>query len=418
MHEKNAAHMFGEQQKKNAGVAIMMESYEVALIGFSRSEVATFETFFRLVSSRRPRPFRVTTQISGAHAVMVCTNETVDIERAFAEATAAQPVIAVGARRVANVWRQLDRPINLNAVLVTLDAAVVAETSPPRAAATIAPPPARVAPPPAALVPNAPLPNRSQFHSPAPQQRGDLDSATSTPASPAHALPQPPERKPVQLAPPVAPVSSAAASSNNVAAFARTMPTSTRAIAPATSTAPSPKTESPSDGIGASRVSILVVDDSDVALKFIHSRLSAFGFHVDKCTSGEEALVRVSDGRYQFVFLDVMMEGLDGYQTCKAIKGRRYPRGQTPVVVMLTSRGGTIDKVRGTFAGCDGYLTKPLDETKMLKILLKHDPNIGESISTMAPNTIAAPAPATIQSRESTGDPLAASYASLRDRAR
>jgi two-component system, cell cycle response regulator len=91
---------------------------------------------------------------------------------------------------------------------------------------------------------------------------------------------------------------------------------------------------------------ILVVDDSDVALKFIHSRLSAFGFSVDLASSGEEALVRVSENEYSFVFLDVMMHGLDGYQTCKAIKKRKFENGRAPVVVMLTSRGGTVDKVR------------------------------------------------------------------------
>jgi CheY-like chemotaxis protein len=116
------------------------------------------------------------------------------------------------------------------------------------------------------------------------------------------------------------------------------------------------------------------------------------------------------------VFLDVMMEGLDGYQTCKAIKGRRYPGGKAPAVVMLTSRGGTIDKVRGTFAGCDAYLTKPLDEAKMLKVLLKFDPTLGNNVSTLASPTII-DAPRAV-ARASGDNPLAASYANLADRAK
>jgi two-component system, cell cycle response regulator len=132
----------------------------------------------------------------------------------------------------------------------------------------------------------------------------------------------------------------------------------------------------------ASGANVLVVDDSDVALKFIRNRLSAFGFNVDLASSGEEALVRVSENLYSFVFLDVMMEGLDGYQTCKAIKKRKFQNGHSPVVIMLTSRGGTVDKVRGTFAGCDAYLTKPLDETKMLRVLLKHDAALSGQIET------------------------------------
>jgi two-component system, cell cycle response regulator len=72
----------------------------------------------------------------------------------------------------------------------------------------------------------------------------------------------------------------------------------------------------------------------------------------------------------------VMMEGLDGYQTCRAIKQRKYSDGKPPVVVMLTSRGGTIDKIRGTLAGCDAYLTKPLNERDLIAVLAKHDRNV------------------------------------------
>jgi two-component system, cell cycle response regulator len=121
---------------------------------------------------------------------------------------------------------------------------------------------------------------------------------------------------------------------------------------------------------------ILVVDDSDIALKFMRNRLSRFGFHADLVNSGEEALGRLSAKSYKFVFLDVMMEGLDGYQTCRAIKQRKYADGKPPVVVMLTSRGGTIDKIRGTLAGCDAYLTKPLNERDLIAVLAKHDRSI------------------------------------------
>jgi two-component system, cell cycle response regulator len=118
---------------------------------------------------------------------------------------------------------------------------------------------------------------------------------------------------------------------------------------------------------------ILVVDDSDIALKFMRNRLTRFGFRTDLVNSGEEALGRLNLRPYKFVFLDVMMEGLDGYQTCRAIKQRKYTEGKPPVVVMLTSRGGTIDKIRGTLAGCDAYLTKPLNERDLIAVLAKHD---------------------------------------------
>ena len=121
---------------------------------------------------------------------------------------------------------------------------------------------------------------------------------------------------------------------------------------------------------------ILVVDDSDIALKFMRNRLTRFGFRTDLANSGEEALGRLGVRPYKFVFLDVMMDGLDGYQTCRAIKQRKYGDEKPPVVVMLTSRGGTIDKIRGTLAGCDAYLTKPLNERDLIAILSKHDRSV------------------------------------------
>lgn len=124
---------------------------------------------------------------------------------------------------------------------------------------------------------------------------------------------------------------------------------------------------------------ILVVDDSDIALKFMQNRLTRYGFRAELVKSGEEALTRVATESYKFVFLDVMMEGLDGYQTCRAIKQRKYTSGKAPVVVMLTSRGGSIDKIRGGLAGCDAYLTKPLNEAELLKVLSKYDSQVERS---------------------------------------
>lgn len=119
---------------------------------------------------------------------------------------------------------------------------------------------------------------------------------------------------------------------------------------------------------------ILVVDDSDVALRFMQTRLRRFGFKVHLARSGEEALERLLERQFEFVFLDVMMQGMDGYQACKSIKRAPCPPGRrTPVVVMLTSRASAVDKIRGTLAGCDAYLTKPLVEDELVRVIGEHD---------------------------------------------
>ena len=117
---------------------------------------------------------------------------------------------------------------------------------------------------------------------------------------------------------------------------------------------------------------MLVIDDSKLAQDFMRNYLARFGFDVDVASNGEEALVRVREVGYDLVFIDVMMDGLDGYQTCKMIKQRKYLDSHPPIAVMLTSRGGTIDKIRGSLAGCDAYLTKPVQGPELVKVLGKH----------------------------------------------
>ncbi|MGE0329289.1 MAG: response regulator [Ramlibacter sp.] len=129
----------------------------------------------------------------------------------------------------------------------------------------------------------------------------------------------------------------------------------------------------------ASDDGILVVDDSETALHFMQNRLRRFGFTAELVHSGEEALERIAKKPYRFVFLDVMMEGMDGYQACRSIKQRYYPDGKPPVVVMLTSRTGTIDKAKGKLAGCDAYLSKPLTERDLALVLTKFDVEIQRS---------------------------------------
>lgn len=139
---------------------------------------------------------------------------------------------------------------------------------------------------------------------------------------------------------------------------------------PAVKRAPDPQPEAPPDD------GILVVDDSDTALHFMQNLLRRVGFQAELVRSGEEAIDALSKRPYKFVFLDITMKGMDGYQTCRAIKQRKYPDGRAPVIVMLTSRSGTLDKMRGTLAGADAYMVKPLEERELINILAKYDRSV------------------------------------------
>lgn len=118
--------------------------------------------------------------------------------------------------------------------------------------------------------------------------------------------------------------------------------------------------------------SVLVVDDNLTVREFMKSKLAAFNFNVDYAENGEQAIGFTGQKHYTCVFLDVIMPGIDGYQVCKLIKANRS--AQKTAVVMLTSKDSPFDKIRGSMSGCDAYLTKPVDEEKLLETIAKFLP--------------------------------------------
>jgi len=144
----------------------------------------------------------------------------------------------------------------------------------------------------------------------------------------------------------------------------------TRTPAPKPAPRPAPAAPRPRNLID----SVLVVDDNATVRKFMETRLAPYGFSVDFAETGEQAVGLTGTKEYTCVFLDVVLPGIDGYQVCKLIKGNKQAVKRT-AVVMLTSRSSPFDKLRGSLAGCDEYLTKPVDENHLLEVIAKFLPS-------------------------------------------
>jgi two-component system, OmpR family, response regulator len=86
------------------------------------------------------------------------------------------------------------------------------------------------------------------------------------------------------------------------------------------------------------------------------------GLAVDLAGGGEEALRRVGAADYDAIVLDVMMPGLDGFETCRRLRAD----GIWLPVLMLTARDAVEDRVRGLDGGADDYLTKPFSLAELL----------------------------------------------------
>lgn len=128
---------------------------------------------------------------------------------------------------------------------------------------------------------------------------------------------------------------------------------------------------------GASR-EVLVVEDSAIARKFLQLRLQRLGYRVQTSNCGEDALDVLEHRWFPLVFLDIALGGpgaIDGLQVCRHIKQRAaQPGGAPTAVLMVTSAASSSDRVRGSLAGCDAYLTKPLMAREFIAALQRVDP--------------------------------------------
>jgi two-component system KDP operon response regulator KdpE len=105
---------------------------------------------------------------------------------------------------------------------------------------------------------------------------------------------------------------------------------------------------------------ILVVDDEPAIVRLVRAKLQADGYAVVSATRGEEALTLFEDQRPDLVVLDLMMPGIDGFETLRRIR----TLSQVPVI-MLTARAGDSDKLRGLEGGADDYVTKPFNPDEL-----------------------------------------------------
>jgi CheY-like chemotaxis protein len=112
---------------------------------------------------------------------------------------------------------------------------------------------------------------------------------------------------------------------------------------------------------------ILVVDDSNFSRVAIQEALGKVGFAVDTAVDGEEGLKMAAAKRYDVALVDFEMPGIKGPET---IRRMRSLGANTPqLLIMLTSRTGTVDRLRAKIAGCDAYLTKPTKMSEFVAVL-------------------------------------------------
>ena len=124
---------------------------------------------------------------------------------------------------------------------------------------------------------------------------------------------------------------------------------------------------------------VLIVDDNPTNLKLARIVLEDAGFAVETANDAEEAQQRLETRRPRLILMDLQLPGVDGLELTRRLKAD--PKYRDIVVVALTAYAMKGDAEKARAAGCDGYVTKPIDTEALARLvaelILAHAPVTG-----------------------------------------
>ncbi|MBI9048472.1 MAG: response regulator transcription factor [Anaerolineaceae bacterium] len=106
---------------------------------------------------------------------------------------------------------------------------------------------------------------------------------------------------------------------------------------------------------------ILIVDDELLYQRLVKVNLEQEGYQVTQASDGESALDIISETSFDLIILDIMMPGIDGFETCERIR-----QFSNIPIIMLTAKGEENDRVKGLNYGADDYVIKPFSATELI----------------------------------------------------
>lgn len=139
---------------------------------------------------------------------------------------------------------------------------------------------------------------------------------------------------------------------------------------PAAASASNPPAKVDSVKLSKDHYTVVCIDDSPTILRSIQAFLDDSVFSVVMISDPVKALMQIVRTKPDLILLDVTMPNLDGYELCSLL--RRHPSFKNVPVVMVTSNTGLIDRAKAKLVGASGYLTKPFNQSDLLKVVFKH----------------------------------------------
>lgn len=118
------------------------------------------------------------------------------------------------------------------------------------------------------------------------------------------------------------------------------------------------------------REPILIVDDNPGNMKLVSFILEKRGYEIRTASSARQALELLDDFLPRLILMDLQMPGIDGYELTRQI--RRDPRTRDIAIIAVTAYAMKGDEQRARAAGCDAYVTKPIDTRALPALVAEH----------------------------------------------
>ena len=109
---------------------------------------------------------------------------------------------------------------------------------------------------------------------------------------------------------------------------------------------------------------ILIVDDQPQNIELLEAYLDPQDYEIVTAANGEEALGKLSGNQIDLILLDIIMPGMDGFEVTRRVRQDNTHR-LLPIILITVLRE-TKDRVKGIEAGCDDFISRPIDKTELL----------------------------------------------------
>jgi CheY-like chemotaxis protein len=115
---------------------------------------------------------------------------------------------------------------------------------------------------------------------------------------------------------------------------------------------------------------VLIVDDESIMVSVLQRHISNAGYDHDFASNGQEALDKIEKNPPDLVLLDLMMPGMNGFETCRRIRANEKTR-KLPVII-VTALHSQSDSADASSCGANDFMSKPIDGALLAKRLRHH----------------------------------------------